>query len=38
MKKGQKNGKYVTKRGNYLDEEVSIYKTLPGPEKYPISM
>ena len=38
IKKGQKSNKYLTRRGNYLDSEVSIHKIIPGPGKYPITM
>ena len=38
IKKGQKSSKYLTRRGNYLDSEVSTHKIIPGPGKYPIAM
>jgi hypothetical protein len=38
VKKGQKDRKHITKRGNYLDDEANLHKIVPGPGKYPLEM
>lgn len=35
LKKGEKNRKHVTKRGNYLEDEAKVHKIVPGPGQYP---
>jgi hypothetical protein len=37
IKKGLKNRKHVTKRGNYLDDEANLHKIVPGPGQYPLT-
>lgn len=37
IRKGQKNRKHVTKRGNYLDDETNMRKIVPGPGQYPLA-
>lgn len=37
VKKGQKDRRHVTKRGNFLDDETKMRKIVPGPGQYPIT-
>lgn len=33
--KGVKDRRHVTKRGNYLEDEEKLHKSVPGPGQYP---
>lgn len=37
IKKGQKDRRHVTKRGNFLEDEQKAHKFVPGPGQYPIT-
>ena len=34
IKKGQKDRRHVTKRGNFLEDEQKLHKLIPGPGQY----
>ena len=36
LKKGMKDRRHVTKRGNFLEDEQNAHKAIPGPGKYEI--
>lgn len=38
IKKGQKDRRHVTKRGNYLEDEQKVHKIVPGPGQYPLAL